>query len=487
MALNRWSFDKLIVYGGTISLLILFVPVVLFQLLLFNYVNSVDRNLVERGRSIARTVSDTVTDPLLLNDEISVYEILRKTVAAERDVGYVLIEDPEGNVVAHTFPDGVPRHLQEMRNKAVGRLFSFRTQAGPVVEISEPILGAKLGHMYIGLYREKAVHAKHFFIGIIGLSIAGSLILIMASSWFGAENVSRPLRRIERMLSEYPKTNPPDSLLAVSGIREVESLKKAIQEMISRLNSLEHERSITQAHMIYMERLAALGELAAGLTHEIRNPLDGMLECVRYLQTHPTEANREKFLPMIHEGLQRINNVMQHMLAYARPGDETTVETCRTSDIMDALLPLIEGKLRSKNIQLTWIRPGTCKCLCNKQIILQTMLNLVLNSIEALSGTSESHIYIEAKCDSQWVYICIEDNGPGIEESLRGKIFEPFFTTKPKGEGTGLGLSISREMIRSIGGDLQFVSPPFVLTGARFVIRMPRMLLQESSNVCCQR
>jgi len=475
MALNRWSLDRLILWGGTFSLLLLFLPIGLF--LMVNYVDSVETNLIERGRSIARTTGSTILNPLLLNDRISVFEIINKTVSSEKEVIYISIENPKGDIVAHTFPEGFPRRLPEMRKNNNGPIFFFRTREGPLIEISEPIASGQLGHLYVGLSRERAVQAKYHFIWIMGLSLTGALIAIFTGAQVVAINVSKPLHQLECVFSEIPHKNIPDSLPGVSGTKEVESLKKVIREMIDRLTLLEHERAITQTHMIHAEKFAALGELAAGLTHEIRNPLDGMLECVRYLEAHPDEeAYRKKFLPMIREGLQRINKVMQHMLEYARSGEETTVEACRTSEIMDSLLPMLEGKLKANNVHLTWVKPGTCRCLSNKQVIMQILLNLVLNSIEALLQHPDPRIFIKAYCDAQWVYISIEDNGPGIDEKHRDKIFDPFFTTRPKGEGTGLGLAISRELIRSIGGELEFSPEPQVLTGARFVLRVPRVM-----------
>ncbi|HDY87017.1 MAG TPA: HAMP domain-containing histidine kinase [bacterium] len=244
--------------------------------------------------------------------------------------------------------------------------------------------------------------------------------------------------------------------------------------MANRLDSLEHERSITQAQMVHTEKLAALGELAAGLTHEIRNPLDGMLECVHYLEVDPNKGARQaKFLPMIRNGLQRINEVMQQMLTFARSGNISTTEVCHTAEIIDSLELMLQGQLMSHKIKLTWHKPGTCVCLCNKQGILQALLNLVLNSVDAVEKSSDPEILIDAQCDSQWVYIAVEDNGPGIPETLREKIFEPFYTTKSSGEGTGLGLAISRQLVRAVGGDLELSQEPSVLSGARFTIRIP--------------
>jgi len=98
---------------------------------------------------------------------------------------------------------------------------------------------------------------------------------------------------------------------------------------------------------------------------------------------------------------------------------------------------------------------------------------------EAVDGRPEPEVLIEAKCDSQMVYIAVEDSGPGIPEDIREKIFDPFFTTKPSGKGTGLGLSISRQLVLAVGGELELSKECSRLGGARFLIRIPKALNKE--------
>ena len=140
---------------------------------------------------------------------------------------------------------------------------------------------------------------------------------------------------------------------------------------------------------------------------------------------------------------------------------------------------MLQGKLESIQIRLTWHKPGGCLCLCNRQGVLQALLNLVLNAVDAAAKSSDPEVLIEAKCDSLWVYFAVDDNGPGVSAEIREKIFEPFFTTKPSGKGTGLGLAISRQLVRAAGGDLELSHEPSQLGGARFVIHTPRVLHKE--------
>ena len=176
---------------------------------------------------------------------------------------------------------------------------------------------------------------------------------------------------------------------------------------------------------------------------------------------------------MIQEGLERIAGVMKQMLTLARSGHDTSVEACSAADMADSLAKMLKGHLGTRKVKLTWRKAGACLCLCNRNGLAQAVLNLALNAAEAVEGQDDPRIMIDMHCNSQWVYVTVEDSGPGVPEHLRERIFTPFFTTKPPGKGTGLGLSLSRQLIRAIGGDLELLPGPAELGGARFRIRLP--------------
>ncbi len=235
------------------------------------------------------------------------------------------------------------------------------------------------------------------------------------------------------------------------------------------------EQTPLDRRMIHAERLAALGELAAGLAHEIHNPLDGMMECINYLEKDPDKSDRAtKYYPMIQEGLNRIARVMREMLTLAHSGQNIHIEPCDLAGIFESLTLLVDSLISGKKIRVTWDNPRNYICLCDQQGLTQALLNLVLNASEAAEGTADSQVLIKTECDPQQIHIFVEDSGSGVPEELRDRIFDPFFTTKPAGQGTGLGLSVSREMLRTIGGDIEFLPRSGALIGARFVIRLPR-------------
>lgn len=481
MNFSRWSLNQLLMWLGTGVIVVLLLPLGIY--FIFSIMQLTERNLEDKCQSLARIMASQVIDQLLVGDRLLLLETIEKAASTDKNITYVCIEDTRGDIISHTFKNGFPNELQKILKNNRKPVVKFRTNEGPIFDVSAPIMSGQMGWLHIGFSRKHTIESMtHLFI-VLSFGMTGALILIFGGAWFVSVKVSRPINILEREVSRFTPEKIPETALELKGTREIESLAHGFNEMVRRLNTLEHERRVIQTKMIHAERLSALGEMAAGLTHEIRNPLDGMLECVRYLEADPVKSERQaKFLPMIHEGLQRINEVIENMLMFARSGTIATAEICLTADIVDALEIMLQGKLKSRNIRLTWHKPGTCQCLCNKPSMVQALLNLVLNSVEAVKEKDSPEIFIEAICDAKWVYLSVEDNGTGIPPGSEDKIFELFYTTKPSGRGTGLGLPISRQLIRAAGGDLVLSSQQSSLGGARFEIRIPRAYQKDCSR-----
>ena len=474
MALSRWSLDRLLVWIGTTALVLVFVPMAL--LLTQNVLASAERSLSQRGRSLAGIVAGQIVEPMLVDDRPSLHAALRKAASADAQARYVCVEGPSGEVVAHSFDGGYPRGLRELWQRSPGQVLHFKTDSESLLDIPFPILEGQLGTLHMGISRSGAIRAANQIMWLMGIALAGGLSVVVAGGHVVASRVSRPLRELEAKVSLFPQEAVGEESLRSTGTQEVEELARGFGNMIRRLGALERDRAATQERMVHAERLAALGEMAAGLAHEVHNPLDGMLECLVYLEADPDKSQRAaKYYPMLQEGLERIASAMREMLTFARSGQRLRLEACNVPDILEALELLVQAQLRGRSVRLSWHSAGTCACLCDRQALVQAGLNLVLNAAEAAGGGADPAVQIEATCDSEWAYISVGDSGPGVPDKLRERVFEPFFTTKPPGKGTGLGLSVSRELIRASGGELALSPQPGSLGGARFVIRLPKV------------
>lgn len=473
MTAKRWSLARLLLWVGTTAQVVLLVPIGLF--LTHTVLTLEDGAVSSSGLSLAKGLRGQIVEPMLLEDRLTVHDALHRAAGSEKDLRYLGVTNARGEVIAHTFPDGYPKTLGEMWRTGTQGVTRFRTAEEPLLDVSVPLMDGQLGSLHVGMSRRRAEEAAERLAWWMGGALAASLAVVLAGAQLVSTRVSRPLRRLEEKVSLLPQQARAGMDLRVSGTKEVVSLAERFSDMADRLASLERERAATQEKMVHAERLAALGEMSAGLAHEVCNPLDGMLECLRYLQADPQLRQREaKYYPMLQEGLERIGRTMKGMLTFARSGHSVEAEPCNVSDMITALKPLMETHMKGRNVRLTWSESGDCTCLCNRQGLAQTALNLVLNAADAAEGSQDPQVRIETSCDADSVYIYVDDSGTGVPQKLRDEVFAPFFTTKQPDKGTGLGLSVSRQLIRAAGGELELATDSGGLGGARFVIRLPK-------------
>lgn len=215
------------------------------------------------------------------------------------------------------------------------------------------------------------------------------------------------------------------------------------------------------------QNLATLGELAAGLAHEVRNPLAGMLTGAQLIARRLGEDDpcREYANLILEEG-QRLEDLLRSLLDFARPSRTNFTESS-LSEILDRALSLIKPLIQAQKIQVRRHYASTVgEILADRQGLLQVFLNLMLNAVQAMphGGT----LYVLTMPDGDGVRVEIKDTGEGIPPDRVARIFDPFFTTKP--EGTGLGLTLSLKIISEHGGKVTVNSEPGA--GTSFVIHL---------------
>ena len=221
------------------------------------------------------------------------------------------------------------------------------------------------------------------------------------------------------------------------------------------------------------EKLVAMGQLAAGVAHELNTPLGSILGYSQLLQESCDDPQRaQEFAGVISEETKRCSRVIQNLLNYARK-ETCQGEHCDVNALIDEVVDtLISCRLKRHEITLERQKDGEPSLSggCGELDIVLT--NLLMNSVQALARVENPVIRVHSRASRQGeVTIVVEDNGPGIPPEVRPRIFDPFFTTKDVGEGSGLGLSLSHAMVTRRGGVLRYDSE--YTEGARFVIRLP--------------
>jgi PAS domain S-box-containing protein len=236
------------------------------------------------------------------------------------------------------------------------------------------------------------------------------------------------------------------------------------------------ERDITEDlkirdQLVHSERLTAIGELIAGVAHEINNPLQTIIGCTELMLDEPKGAN-ERDLELVRKEAMRAGQIVRNLLAFARRGASDRVLT-DLNELVQATAALREYHLAQINIAVTMRpNPKALPVLVNREEIRQVILNLLLNAEHAIASSKSGRgtIEIETSGNGFSQMVDVIDSGPGIDPELRGRIFEPFFTTREVGEGTGLGLSISHGIASSHGGSLGLMDSA---SGACFRLSLP--------------
>jgi two-component system NtrC family sensor kinase len=221
--------------------------------------------------------------------------------------------------------------------------------------------------------------------------------------------------------------------------------------------------------LVRSEKLAAIGQLVAGVAHELNNPLTAIVGYSELLTDEIREgATREKLEKMIREA-QRMKRIIGSLLRFSRRNTLEKKPT-RLEDLVHEVLALHEYQITQHDVDVrVEIDPDLPQVAVDGDQFKQILLNLLNNSIDALQGMRKRRVTISATCRDDRVILCFDDSGPGFSEMNR--VFDPFYTTKAVGKGTGLGLSICYGIVKELGGEIHAMNlDPH---GARIVVELP--------------
>ena len=317
------------------------------------------------------------------------------------------------------------------------------------------------------------------------------LLLLLFGAYLLNRTVAKPVRRLKTITAQVA-AGDLDHSLPVAGPREIsqvatsfnqmlvalKSSRQQTQESIDSLQAANHELRTTRDELIRTEKMASVGQLAAGMAHEVGNPLGATIGYLELLKDE-LEAGRLRDL-VVHalNETDRIDRLVRDLLDYAEPSGgakepvdltELTRETCA----------LLEHQGVFKNLTCRLELPHSLPCASvARHKIQQVIVNLLLNARDASS--SGGTILLQGGEDRHRVWLAISDEGMGIAPAEQTKLFDPFFTTKPPGAGRGLGLSVCHRVIEESGGQIAVASAEG--RGSRFTIWLPKMRVGDETN-----
>lgn len=302
------------------------------------------------------------------------------------------------------------------------------------------------------------------------LVILDALLVLGLSYVVLTQLVVRPLEELRKATAKVT-AGELEARIPVTGAKEIVALASAFETMTGSL-------SAQREQLIRSEKLASIGQLAAGVAHEIGNPLATILGYVDILRGEaegkadmPKEERIDALLRVKAE-TQRINQIIRDLLDYSRPIQEEPIPTDPMRIILSVqglLMP--QARFRGVKILLSPMSDSWPMVLIAPRRLVQVFLNLLLNAADAMAGSGT--VVVDCETRSNQVVISVIDEGPGVPNEIRGRIFDPFFTTKAVGQGTGLGLSVCRAIVENAGGNLELAISRRG-QGATFVVALPK-------------
>jgi signal transduction histidine kinase len=298
-----------------------------------------------------------------------------------------------------------------------------------------------------------------FFIGALAGAVFISGVIYLSLSRL----VLTPLQRLLDCITRVPGSGKISIPPTTENGDEINTLLKAFSKMAEEVNhTREHlEERVDEAtekvqkvqrQLAFKDRLAATGKLAAGVAHEINNPLSGVINAVdRIGKKEITQEKKQEYISLIKDGLFRIKDIVGKILQFARY--EPTIEPLDIKAPLLAAYSLCEHRISGDKFSVESNLPDSLPSVMgDRGELQQVFLNLIGNALDAMPEGGKISFSITS--NEKTLIVTINDSGCGMDENEIAKSFELFHTTKPQGEGTGLGLSIANDMITRMGGNL---------------------------------
>ncbi|MCL1056461.1 cache domain-containing protein [Shewanella gelidimarina] len=478
---------------------------------------------------------------ILLNRDSRIVDHIRdlvydKGTLPERSIGTVTIFLDNirisTNVPLHFFPKGDEERgralgslvSSEVREKVlnqgllwVDRAFVFNDWFISAYAPLKDVQGKRIGMIYTGFSESPFIH--NYLLNIIELGTILMLVLLV-SGWLvyrGAYSLLQPIERIhhvvkavqsgrdlrigslgldsgnelsnlaeqfDRMLDLLQRRNTQIQAAAEQLEVKVEERTRSLQEKTEELQANVALLNETRQQLVINEKLTALGELTAGIAHEINNPtavILGNMELLKYELGDKAEAVEEE-IELVIQQVGRISTIIRSLLQYSRPGEfNAPLEMHQITPIIEEMLVLVRHSIQTQKVVLRQELNASYPVQVNRPQLLQVLINIVVNAAHAIDDKGQ--IWIRTydwvqRGELVGVKIEIEDEGKGIPEEELNRIFDPFYTTRK--DGTGLGLSLSYGIIKRIGGTIEVSST--VGKGSLFTIGLYHTAVEEQTN-----
>ncbi|ADR18171.1 sensor histidine kinase [Calditerrivibrio nitroreducens] len=430
-------------------------------------IDEINDNIEDLTKAIQISVQNLTSENL--DSQNQVEELVKKF--RKKGVTEVSILSDDREILASSNPKKVGKRI----DKNINTDFLIKAELGSkslnekIKEINLPIIigDEKYGYVNLVLHLDTytEIQKKHFRMRLIitlGIFLIGTILIIILATQY--------VKPINKLVESTIKVSNGDLVpIQMSGLNatpEIRLLVNNFNDMIIKIK----ERFELEKQLEEMSHLYKVGQLSSAIAHEIKNPLNFINLAINQVKDELKEKNYDpnliNMLKMVEDEVKRISDLLVNFLEYGKP-IKLEWQRCSIREIMDSLYKIVNLKMQDSDIKLLFDIPEEIIFNCDREKLMGSLLNLLINSVESIGKKGE--IKVRAYREGNSVFIEVLDNGKGIPDSIKERIFEPYVSTKAT--GMGLGLAFTRRIIEEHGGKI-YLDDKYK-DGAKFVIELP--------------
>jgi len=430
--------------------------------------------LLNRSTQIVDTVRDAVfKDEVYEGKNIGTATIFFKDLRIATNV-----MTPDGKrAIGTRVSQEVKENVLDKGKRWTDRAFVVNQWHITAYEPIEDICGERVGMLYVGLPEAKYKDMRRKAISIFILITLAGILLAIGLGYIMANKIMKPVNRLIKASNEVSEGTLSPDIGPVSK-DEIGVLQKTFKEMTESLKERDRRRrEESENRLLQSEKQASVGRLAAGVAHEINNPLTGVLTFTRLLlKAEDISEKNRSYLEKVAESTVRIRKIVKGLLDFSRQ-TELEREPTDVNRLLSSTISLMENQALVKGASIEF-NPGDNlpDVILDRSQMQSVFLNIIINALDSIKsgGTiaiSTGLSLSASDAGQKGLEISISDNGCGIAPENLNRLFEPFFTTKEVGKGTGLGLAVSFGIVQRHGGTIRVKSE--IASGSTFTVWIP--------------
>jgi len=425
--------------------------------------------LEKRAVSIAGNLSDRIANHILLKDYFQAAKDIQEVQSKENDVEYIFVTNEEGNIIAHTFTGEIPPGIVTWNplDKGKAHIQLLDTEKGYIRDVGVKVFNGTKAELHLGIREDNLsdtlMQLRKITVPII---ILVTLLGVIASFVF-SRLITEPLNKFVEFTKVLGRGEFGKKVDVPYG-DEIGYLARNFNRLSMQLKTVSEkmEEAYAYTHLLQAEKISTIGQISAGLAHELKNPMTTLKMLFQAFREHPDMTKEDA--EIIYSEIEKIDTIIARFLGFVKQKD-FEVSDVNISALIDRVLSLAAFDIRRHGIAVYRdAMDGLPEIKGDRALLEHVFLNLILNAVQAMPGGGD--IRISGRTDDRFVEVTVRDKGAGIPAGIRSKVFDPFFTTKE--DGTGIGLSIVYNIVKSHRGMVFFHSNEGA--GTAFIVRLPR-------------